>query len=283
MESLKRACVAELVGTFLLVFFGCGVVHSAVLTGAQAGLWQVAIVWGIAITVAIYTVGAISGAHINPAMTIAFACWRKHPWSQVVPFVLAQLMGAMVAASLLLCLFDGFLRAKETEKGVKRGEPGSVVTAMCYGEYAPNPGALASAPGPVNAEQLAEWRQRCTPGQAIVAEFLGTLVLACVVFAVTDSRNAARPLSNLAPVWIGLTVSALISVIAPLTQACFNPARDFGPRLVAYAAGWGAVAWPGASDLSWLTIYILAPIGGAVVGGGLQHLVLGPWYATQEA
>jgi glycerol uptake facilitator protein len=80
---------------------------------------------------------------------------------------------------------------------------------------------------------------------AFVAEIVGTLFLALVVFALTDERNLAAPAGRLAPVFIGLNVAILISVIAPLTQACFNPARDFGPRLFAFFAGWGAIAIPG--------------------------------------
>ena len=81
--TLKARCLAEVLGTFLLVFFGCGAVHTAVLTSAQQGLWQVAIVWGVAIMIAIYVVGNISGAHINPAITLALAMWRRFPWGEV--------------------------------------------------------------------------------------------------------------------------------------------------------------------------------------------------------
>src|SRR5215831_9624197 len=94
VPSLPGRCLAEVVGTFFLVFFGCGVVHAAVLTGAQSGLWQVAIVWGVAIMVAIYVVGGISGAHINPAITVALASWGRFAWSKVLPYVGAQLVGA---------------------------------------------------------------------------------------------------------------------------------------------------------------------------------------------
>ena len=279
---LGKVMVAESFGTFLLVLFGCGVVHTTVLLSAQVGLWQVAIVWGLAIMLAIFAVDAISGAHINPAITIAFAIWGKHHWSRVLPYIAAQLAGAILAAILLYTLFSGFLDAKEKEKNVVRGEPGSIVTAMCYGEYFPNPGAIASQPGPYNAAAHAELKSRFTHGMAMVAEFLGTFILACVVFAVTDKRNSGRPMANLAPVFIGLTVTALISVLAPLTQGCFNPARDFGPRLFACFAGWGSVAIPGLADPSWLTVYIFAPIAGAVAGGGFQHLVLGGAYPQEK-
>ena len=274
--SLQRALVAEFLGTFLLVFFGCGAVHASVLTGAQSGLWQVAIVWGIAIMLAIYAVGAVSGAHINPAMTISSAVWRKFPKAHVVPYIGAQLAGAFIAAAALFMLFEPHIAAKEASKGVVRGQPGSEMTAMCYGEYYPAPGSLGDGDGPYSPEAHAKLKLRMSQGRAFLAEVLGTMILAFVVFAVTDGRNAGSPANGMAPVFIGLTVAVLISVIAPLTQACFNPARDFGPRVFASLAGWGSIALPGFSDLGWLTVYIVAPIIGAVLGGGLYDFAIRP-------
>lgn len=274
--TLARILLAEGLGTYLLVLFGCGAVHAAVLLDAQSGLWQVAIVWGVAIMLAIYCVGSISGAHINPAMTLALACWGRHPWGRVAPYIATQLVAAFLAAATLFGLFSGFHDAKEQAKGVVRGQPGSELTAMCFGEYFPNPGGLAGAEGAYDPSEHAALRARLSHNAAFGAEVLGTCVLALVVFAVTDGRNPGRPLGNLAPVFIGLTVSALISVIAPLTQACFNPARDFGPRLFASLAGWGRVALPGLGEPWWLTVYIVAPSVGAVLGGGLYEHVLRP-------
>ena len=268
-----RKLLAEGFGTFLLVFLGCGAVHTAVLLGSQSGIWQVAIVWGLAIMLAIFCVDSISGAHLNPAMTVSFAFWGRHPWKHVLPYVASQLAGAILAASILFFLFQGFLVAKENEKQVTRGSEGSIVTAMCYGEYSPNPGSIATSQGPFRQADWDELRSKFGQGSAFIAEFLGTMILAMVVFAVTDSKNTARPGANLAPVFIGLTVSALISVLAPLTQAGFNPARDFGPRVFAYFAGWGKVALPGLDNSSWLLVYIVAPIMGAVAGGGAYRFL----------
>src|SRR5262249_48652767 len=94
-SSLTARCLAEVIGTFLLVFFGCGAVHVAVLTGMLSGLWQVGIVWGVAIMLAAYVVGGISGAHINPAITIALAAWGQFRRGLVLPYVVSQLAGAM--------------------------------------------------------------------------------------------------------------------------------------------------------------------------------------------
>jgi glycerol uptake facilitator protein len=281
--SVIQKSVAEAVGTFMLVFIGCGVVHAAILLGAQSGVWQVAIVWGIAIMLAIFTVSAISGAHINPAMTIAFAAWGKHPWRLVPTYIVGQMIGAILAAAILYVIFSGSIAEKEREKGVVRGEAGSIVTAMCYGEYFPNPDSIATAPGKYDEAAHRALQSRLGHNAAWLVEFLGTMILAMVVFALTDEKNKERPLANLAPVFIGLTVSALISVLAPLTQAGFNPARDFGPRLFAYFAGWGSVAIPGLSEPGWLTVYILAPVVGAVCGGGLYQNLLRPAYPNQEA
>ncbi len=262
--------IAELVGTFVLVFFGLGAVHVAVLLDSLTGLWQVGIVWGLAIMIAVYAVGGISGAHINPAITLAVAAWNGMPRSRVLPYIMAQMAGAMLAAGALLFLFGSFLAAKEAEKGVQRGEPGSVITALCYGEYYPNLGGLAASVEPFRSDELVAMQARVTHGVAFFAELLGTLILGFVVAAFADEENRMHP-RNLAPPFVGLTVTALICVIAPLTQACFNPARDFGPRLVAYMAGWKSVAIPGPNGYGFLTVYIVAPIVGAILGMGLYR------------
>jgi glycerol uptake facilitator protein len=249
-------------------------VEGYVLTGAQGGLWQVAIVWGIAIMLAVYTIGDVSGAHINPAITLAFAMWGRLPRRFVLPYILAQLTGAFLAAATLFVLFNPYLKAREQEKHVVRGAPGSEITAMCYGEYFPSPGPLSNAEGPYSVDVHERLNTLVSEPTAFLAELLGTLVLAMVVFAVTDERNSAGPPEGLAPVFIGLTVAALISVIAPLTQACFNPARDFGPRLFASLAGWGSIALPGTRGAGFLTVYIIAPILGAIIGSGLYERVV---------
>jgi glycerol uptake facilitator protein len=272
--SLVKKCLAEFLGTFLLILFGCGAVHASVLTGAQSGLWQVAVVWGIAIMLAAYTVGAVSGAHINPAITLAFAVWGRFPRRSVLPYIFAQLTGAFLAAGTLFVLFNPYLKAREQEKHVVRGSPGSEITAMCYGEYFPSPGPLSNAEGPYSVDTHERLNALVSEPTAFLAELLGTFVLALVVFAVSDERNAGAPPARLAPVFIGLTVSALISFIAPLTQACFNPARDFGPRLFAFLAGWGSIALPGNRGTGFLTVYIVAPILGAIIGSGLYVRVL---------
>ncbi len=274
--SLRRQVVAELIGTYILIFFGCGAVHADVLTGAQSGLWQVAIVWGVAIMLAAYSIGSVSGAHLNPAVTIALAVHRGFPWRKVIPYLIGQLAGSMLAALTLFVLFSPHLTALETLKGVQRGQPGSEMTAMCYGEYFPAPGSLGSGTEPYSAVKHAELKAKGSEGQAFIAEIIGTAILAFVVFSVTDDRNSGRPANGQAPIFIGLTVSVLISVIAPLTQACFNPARDFGPRLFAYFAGWGKIALPGFADTGWLTVYIVAPIAGALIGGAVYEFVVRP-------
>jgi glycerol uptake facilitator protein len=273
-EPTPKKCFAEFFGTAALVLFGDGAVHTAILAGAQSGVWQVAIVWGVAVTLVIYTVGAISGAHINPAITLAFAARGKFPWSLVVPYIVSQMAGAFAAAALLFVLFNPYLAAKEHDKQIERGKPGSQITAMCYCEYFPSPGPLAGATGPWSEQAQSELDTYCSEPIGCLAEIVATMFLALVVFAVTDDRNSAAPAGRMAPAFIGLTVAMLISVIAPLTQACFNPARDFGPRLFIYFAGWKSIAIPGPRGMGWLTIYIISPIIGAQIGAHLYDLVL---------
>jgi glycerol uptake facilitator protein len=281
MTNNLRTLLAEALGTFILILFGCGAVHSGVTTGAQSGLWQVAIVWGLGVMFAAYVAGGVSGAHINPAITIAFAVWGRFPWSKVGPYIAAQLGGAMLAAGILFFIYGPNLAAKEREMGVKRGETGSIVTAMCYGEYYPNPAGFPDETWSDAAWE--EYSQRVPFGQAFIAEVVCTAILALVVFAVSDPKNAGAPPNYLAPIIVGLTVAALISIIAALTQCCLNPARDFGPRLVAYVCGWGSAAIPGPNGHGFFTVYILAPILGGCLGGGLYDWLIKPAFAKEKA
>jgi glycerol uptake facilitator protein len=263
-KSLGRECAAELLGTFFLVFFGTGSVFVAALTGALQGLFEVAVVWGLVIALTIYAVSAVSGAHINPAVTIAVSLLRDFPKRKVLPFIGAQLVGAVLASALLYGLFGGVLASFEREKNLVRGEPGSERAAMVFGEYFPNPVAFGT-----DAAAFA----KVGHVRAMLAEGVGTALLVFFIFALTDERNRNRPDGTLFALFIGMTISILISVIAPLTQAGFNPARDFGPRLVAYFVGYGKIAIPGPRG-GFFTVYILSPIVGGVVGGLAYDLVI---------
>jgi glycerol uptake facilitator protein len=113
-----------------------------------------------------------------------------------------------------------------------------------------------------NLDRMAEWR-------AFTAEVIGTAILLLVIFCTTDANNKDRP-QILTAATIGLTVTLLISLLGPLTMACFNPARDLGPRLFSSAAGWGSIPFT-TNGLGWLTVYIIAPILGGLLGGGIYR------------
>jgi glycerol uptake facilitator protein len=260
---LWSALGGEFAGTFVLVFFGVGAVNAAVVTGAQAGLWQVAVVWAVGVSLGIYTCAALSGAHINPAITLVAAVYDRFPPMRVIPYWVAQTAGAAVASLVLYSMFAEAIIEFERQHGLLRGGPGSELSGMVFGEYFPNPAIFGSA------EEA--WRV-VSMKSAFIAEMIGTAMLAFLVAAVTSARNPEKPTSPMAAVMIGFGVAAIISVIAPLTQAALNPARDFGPRLVSYFLGWGEIAIPGPRG-GFFVVYILGPLVGALIGGGLYRLL----------
>ena len=270
MRKVPGWLTGEFVGTFLLVFFGCGSVCAAVLTGAQAGVFQVAIVWGLGITTAIYLTAALSGAHLNPAVTLSLAVWSDFPKRRVIPYVVTQMTGAFVSAAVLYFIFGDALVTYEKNNGIKRGAPGSEASAMVFGEFYPSPGGRPFSD---------EARERMTTPRAFGAEVIGTAVLLLVILCSTDERNKARP-QILSAATIGLTVTLLISLLGPLTMACFNPARDFAPRLFSSLAGWGRVPFE-ANGTGWWSVYIVAPLLGGLLGGGIYRAFFKGSYRTE--
>jgi glycerol uptake facilitator protein len=260
--------VGEFIGTFLLVFFGCGSVATAVLTGAQVGIFQVAIVWGLGIAFAIHLTASLSGAHLNPAVTIAMAAWRGFPKRRVLPYIAVQLVAAFVCAAVLDVIFAGALTQFEAKGNIQRGQPGSEASAMIFGEYFPSPGGKPLVNPP--SDFASSLRPAAT-------EAIGTAVLLLIICGVTDEHNRSRP-TELAPLLIGLTITALISLLGPLTMAAFNPARDLGARLFSACAGWGSLPFT-VNGWGWLTVYIVGPITGGWIGAGIYSLLLAPHYA----
>lgn len=194
--SLVRRLVAEFLGTALLVLFGAGSVVAALTLGNgqldYAGLGMIALAFGLVVALAIYTLGATSGAHINPAVTIALAAVRRFSWAEVGPYILAQLAGATVGA-LLVVAYAG-------DRATTFGSVG--LTALGSG---------------------------VSPLQGIVAEALGTFLLLITIMAVAVDQRAPV---GWAGFLIGLAVATQIMVIGPFTGGSVNPARSFGPYLV---------------------------------------------------
>ncbi len=270
MNNPAKWIVGEFFGTFLLVFFGCGSVCTAVTTGAQVGVFQVAIVWGLGIATAIYLTGALSGAHLNPAVTISLAVWGGFPKARVLSYIVVQLAGAFAASAVLYVIYADALRAYEQTHAITRGQPGSEATAMVFGEFFPNPGGRALTDSA---------RAVMSHGAAFGAEVVGTAILLLVIFCSTDPANAGRP-QILTAATIGLTITLLISLLGPLTMACLNPARDLAPRVFSSLAGWGEVPFR-VNGNGWWSVYLLAPVLGGILGGGLYTVFFKRHYASQ--
>lgn len=264
-KNPERWFLGELVGTFLLVFFGCGSVATAVAMDVPVGLFQVAIVWGLGLTAAIFVTARSSGAHLNPAITLAFVVVRGFPPSRIAGYFGAQFLGAFLAAAVVYVLFGGAITKFEAANDIQRGAAGSEASAMIFGEYFPNPGGKAL---PEDAAAVVPiWR-------AAAAEFLGTALLALAIFGFTAKTNSAGP-GPITPLAIGFTLTTLICVFAPLTMAGFNPARDLAPRVFSSLVGWGNLPFT-INGSGWLLVYVIAPILGAIPGAALAETLHRP-------
>ncbi len=245
---LSKEFKGETLGTFLLVLFGCGSVAVSVLFNAHQGLMQIALAWGIGVTLAIYLTRHLSCAHLNPAVTVAMVMSKRMSARKLPVYLSAQFLGAFIAGIAIYALFSPSISAFESTHSIIRGSVESVQTAKMFGEYYSAPGSTAVVSLPL----------------AIGAEAFGTFLLVLMIFALTEGCNVGRPHDAMAPLFIGLTVSSIICLVAPLTQAGLNPARDFGPRMVAWATGWGSAAFPDQSG-GFFLVYILGPIVGGIL------------------
>ena len=261
--------IGEFVGTFMLVLIIRTVVTSAVVSGAQVGLWQVAVVAGLGVGLSIYCTAHISDAHLNPAVTLSFAIvrWRVFSWRKILPYIVAQLLGGFCAAGVLYGIYGHAISQYELDHAIVRGENGSEITAMLFADYFPN--------AAIYNHSVEENLDLVSPVETMLIEAWSTGILLFVIFCLTDKQNSSVGSEQnkvAVPILIGITISILVSLYAPLTQAVYNPALDIGPRAFAACVGWGRIAFPGPRTGFW--VYIAGPVLGGIVGALVYDCVV---------
>jgi MIP family channel proteins len=246
---MLREAAAEFLGTFTILVFGIGVVAQSVLSQNAAGSYlAINLGWGLGVMLGIYTAAGVSGAHLNPAVTLALAVRRGFPWAKVPAYAAAQTAGAFVAAAVVYVTYREAFTAYDS--GVRQVQ-GTLGTAGIFATY-PQP-FLSIAGG-------------------LVDQIVGTALLMAGVLAITDQRNAGPPGWLVAPL-VGLLVVAIGVAFGFNAGYAINPARDFGPRLFTAVAGWGSSVFTASNG--WWWVPIAGPLAGAVLGAVSYDVCVG--------
>ncbi|MGP4029155.1 MIP/aquaporin family protein [Actinomadura sp. 3N407] len=253
IPTLAGELAAEFAGTMILILFGVGVV--AQVAGAELGDHDsIAWAWGLGVTLGVYVAARISGAHINPAVTVALAVFREFPWRKAAPYIAAQTAGAFVAALIVRWNYSEILA---------KVDPGHTIKTQGVFSTLPGNGTL-----PVGT-----WG-------AFRDQIIGTAILLFLIKVLTDVRNSP-PLANLAPFMIGLIVVAIGMAFGSAAGYAINPARDFGPRLASFLTGYGG-AWRDQYGELYFWVPIIAPLIGAVIGVALYKVLIGRFLPTED-
>ncbi len=239
--------LAELVGTMILIILGDGVVANVLLNkskGQNSGWIVITAGWALGVAVAVYCVASISGAHLNPAVTVGLAAIGKFPWSQVATYILAQIAGAVIGAVVVWLAY--FPHWKET------ADPGSKLAVFCTSPAIP----LA----PMN----------------LLTEIIGTFVLVLGVLAILSPANLL-PNSGFdkgfGPFLVGVLVWSIGLSLGGPTGYAINPARDFGPRLAHFLL---PIDGKGGSNWAYAWVPIIGPIIGGISGAWFYKIIWNP-------
>ena len=241
-QNLAGELIAEFLGTFVLIALGVGVVAMEVLLH-KGGYVNITLGWGLAVTMGIFVAGRISGAHLNPAVTVALAVFRDFPWGKVLLYSLVQVAGAFAGAALVCCNFWPAFREID---------PGLTHTAGIFTTFPAFPEAF--------------W------GYGLLDQVVGTALLLGLIFAITDPRN--QPLSpGLQPILVGLVVVAIGISWGGMHGYAINPARDFGPRLFTLVAGFENTGF--GTPALWVPI--VGPLLGGLLGAAIYDRLVRPF------
>jgi glycerol uptake facilitator protein len=235
----------------ILILFGVGVV-AQVVAGGLGGHDSIAWAWGLGVMLGIYVAGKISGAHLNPAVTLALAVFKGFEWRKVLPYSLAQFLGAFVAALIVRWNYTEVLH---------KFDPGLTIKSQGVFSTLPGNGAL-----PVST-----WG-------GFRDQVIGTAILLFLILAITDIANSP-PAANLTPFIIGLLIVGIGMAWGTDAGYAINPARDFGPRLAEFLTGYGG-AMRDQNNHFYFWVPIIGPLIGGVLGAGLYQWTVGRYTAT---
>ena len=252
-RTLFAELCAELAGTFILILFGVAVV-AQVVAGGIGNHDSIAWAWGLGVTLGVYVAGRMSGAHLNPAVTIALAAFRGFSWAKVAPYALAQTLGAFLAALVVRWNYS---------EVIDKFDPGHTIKSQ---------GIFSTLPGNGSAP--------VHTGGAFRDQVIGTAILMFLILAVTDIRNTA-PGVNLTPFIVGLIVVAIGMAWGTDAGYAINPARDFGPRLASFLTGYHTAFRDQYGSL-YFWVPIVGPVIGALIGGALYDLLVGRFLPVSD-
>lgn len=235
---------AELLGTAILILFGCGVVAQVVAGGFPKSVGagdhnSIAWGWGFGVAMAVFVAGRLSGAHLNPAVTVALTVFKGFDRRKVFPYIGAQFAGAFIGALIVRFVYADQIAVIDPD-----------FTRDTQGIFSTSPGAGVSI------------------GTAFADQVVGTAILVIVIFAVTNAVNNP-PLANMAPLIIGLLVVGIGMAWGTNAGYAINPARDFGPRLASWMTGYSDAMFSANGPELYFWVPIIAPLIGGLVGGAL--------------
>ncbi|WP_329171965.1 MULTISPECIES: MIP/aquaporin family protein [unclassified Streptomyces] len=262
-SGLIGEMLAEFAGTMILILIGAGVVAQVVaggdLTSPKGGLGghdSIAWAWGLGVTLGVYVAARLSGAHLNPAVTLTLAVFKGFTWRKVVPYWFAQFLGAFVAALIVRWNYSEILG---------HADPGHTMKTQFVFSTLPGNGSLTAG--------VHEWG-------AFRDQVIGTAILLMLILAITDVLNTP-PGANLGAFIIGLIVVAIGMAFGANAGYAINPARDLGPRLASYITGY-STAWRDQWGNLYFWVPIAGPLVGGLVGGALYKLLVGRFLPTAE-
>ena len=251
--------ISEAVAVLIIIAFGDSVASMYGLydpSPYQHAYWGVCIAWGLAVTIAIYTTGAVSGCHANPAVTLALAMYRKFSWKKVLPYCLAQTTGGFLGACIVYRLYQPVIDNWNALNHMTRAAGGGA------GVFFTHP-ALG-----------------ITPLHAFSDQIILTSFLIFGIFAITEQYNEMAPGANFGALIIGFLVALIGASMGYLEAWAINPARDLGPRLFCFAWGWGGAAFPSPQNYWWVPI--VGPLIGGAVGGAAYQLLIHPFLPARN-